>query len=121
MKFSEQWLREWVNPANSTADLAHQLTMAGLEVDALEPVAPYFTGVVVGRVLSVEPHPNAERLTFCKVDVGTAAPLAIVCGAANVAPGITVPVARIGAKLPGGLAINQTKLRGVESDRKSVV
>src|SRR3569623_1570208 len=116
MKFSEQWLREWVNPAVTTAELAHQLTMAGLEVDAVEPVASSFSGVVVGEVLAVEPHPNADRLRFCRVDAGGDKPLEIVCGAANVAAGLKVPVATVGAHLPGNLCIAISKLRGVTSE-----
>ena len=116
MKFSEQWLREWVNPDISTTDLAEQLTMAGLEVDAIEPVAPYFNNIVVGEVLSVEPHPDADRLRVCQVNTGGAGPLSIVCGAANVATGVRVPVAMVGAKLPGGINIKKSKLRGVASE-----
>jgi phenylalanyl-tRNA synthetase beta chain len=116
MKFSEQWLREWVNPDISTADLAAQLTMAGLEVDAVEPVAPFFSGVVVGEVLEVRPHPAADRLRVCKVNVDGERPLSIVCGAANVAPGIRAPLAVAGAKLPGGAIIERSALRGVESE-----
>ncbi|MCC6301987.1 MAG: phenylalanine--tRNA ligase subunit beta [Gammaproteobacteria bacterium] len=115
MKFSEQWLREWVDPPLDTKALVAQLTMAGLEVEAVEPVAPEFRGVVVGRVEGVEPHPQADRLRVCRVDVGAAAPLIIVCGAANVAPGMRVPTALVGAELPGGLKIARAKLRGVES------
>ncbi len=115
MRFNEQWLREWVNPDVSTDTLAEQLTMAGLEVDAVEPVAPPIDAVVVGRVLTVEPHPNAERLQVCRVDVGTPTPLSIVCGAKNVASDARVPTALVGATLPGGLTIKKTKLRGVES------
>lgn len=114
MKFSEQWLREWVNPDISTADLVAQLTMAGLEVDAVEPVAPYFSGVIVGEVTSVEAHPAADRLRVCKVNVGKATPLNIVCGATNVAVGVRAPVAVVGAILPGH-TIELTQLRGVES------
>src|SRR3569832_2039999 len=105
MKFSEQWLSEWVNPAVTTTELAHQLTMAGLEVDAVEAVAPAFTDVVVGEVLSVEPHPNADRLRFCRVNAGGDRSLEIVCGAAYVVTGLKVPVALIGAQLPGGIRI----------------
>jgi phenylalanyl-tRNA synthetase beta chain len=115
MKFSEQWLREWVDPAVSTAELAEQLTMAGLEVDAIEPVAAEFSGVVVGKVQHIEPHPQADRLQVCQVDIGLAAALSIVCGARNVVVGMRVPTACIGAVLPGGLKIKKTKLRGVES------
>lgn len=115
MKFSEQWLREWVDPPVTTAQLVEQLTMAGLEVDAVEPVAPVFTGVVVGQVLSIEPHPDADKLRVCRVAVGAAEPLQIVCGAANVRVGMSVPAALVGASLPGGMAIKKAKLRGVES------
>lgn len=114
MKFSEQWLREWVNPSVNTEQLSHQLTMCGLEVDAIEPVAVPFSNVVIGEVISVEPHPDADRLRLCQVNVGSEL-LAIVCGASNVAQGLKVPVAMIGAVLPGGLAIKRSKLRGVES------
>ncbi len=115
MKFSEAWLREWVNPKVSTQELAHQLTMAGLEVDAIEPVAGVFNGIVVGKVLTVAPHPDADKLRVCTVEAGQGAPLSIVCGAANVAVGMQVPTALIGASLPGGLKIKKSKLRGVES------
>ena len=114
MKFSEQWLREWVNPPVTAAELAEQLTMAGLEVDSVAPVAGTFSGVVVGEVLSVEPHPDADKLRVCKVDAG-AEPLQIVCGAPNVAVGMKVPTALIGAVLPGDFRIKKSKLRGVES------
>lgn len=116
MRFSEAWLREWVEPPVTTAALADQLSMAGLEVDALEPVAPAFSNVVVGAVLAVEPHPDAARLRVCRVDAGQGGePLQIICGAANVAAGMRVPAALIGAELPGGLRIKRAKLRGVES------
>jgi phenylalanyl-tRNA synthetase beta chain len=115
MKFSENWLRTWVNPALSSEALAHALTMAGLEVEALEAVAPAFSNVVVAQVLEVVKHPNADRLNVCQVNVGEASPLTIVCGAANVAVGVKVPCARIGAVLPGDFAIKQAKVRNVES------
>ncbi len=115
MKFSENWLRTWINPALSSAELAHQLTMSGLEVEALEPVAPAFNDVVVAEVLEVVKHPNADRLNICQVNVGEAQPLAIVCGAANVSTGVKVPCARIGAVLPGNFVIRQAKVRNVES------
>ncbi|MGB5065569.1 MAG: phenylalanine--tRNA ligase subunit beta, partial [Candidatus Competibacter sp.] len=95
MKASEQWLREWVDPAVSGAELATQLTMAGLEVDRIEPAAPAFEQVVVGRVMSLVPHPQADRLRVATVDVGGAAPLQIVCGAPNVAVGLCVPTALV--------------------------
>jgi len=115
MRFSEAWLREWVNPPVDTQRLADQLSMAGLEVDAVEPAAPVFSGVKIGHVLSVEPHPDAAKLRVCSVDVGEDAPLQIICGAANVAADMKVPVATIGACLPGDFKIKRAKLRGVES------
>ncbi len=115
MKFSENWLRTWVNPDMSSADLAHALTMAGLEVESLEPAAPQFKNVVVGKVLEVKAHPDADRLNVCLVEVGAAQPLSIVCGAANVSVGVKVPCAQIGAVLPGDLVIKQTRVRNVES------
>ncbi|HEX6592183.1 MAG TPA: phenylalanine--tRNA ligase subunit beta [Moraxellaceae bacterium] len=114
MQFSEKWLREWVDPALDTEAFGHQLTMAGLEVDAIAPVAAAFTNVLVGEVLEVVPHPDADKLRVTKVSTGSET-LQIVCGAANVRPGLRVPVATVGAELPGGLKIKQAKLRGVES------
>ncbi len=114
MQFPESWLRTLVNPQLSTDELAHRLTMAGLEVEAVEPAAPPFAGVVVAEVLAVEPHPDADRLRVCKVNVGEAEPLQIVCGAPNVAVGQKVPCARVGAKLPQ-MEIKQARVRGVES------
>ena len=115
MKFSEAWLREWVNPQITTQELAHQLTMAGLEVDSVTAVAGVFSGVVVGHVVSCERHPDAEKLSLCKVDVGQGEPLQIVCGAANITADMKVPVATIGGVLPGDFKIKRAKLRGVES------
>ena len=115
MKFSENWLRTLVNPDLSSEALAHALTMAGLEVEALEPVAPAFDNVVVAEVLDMVKHPNADRLKVCRVNAGEAEPLTIVCGAANVAVGVRVPCARIGAVLPGDFVIKQAKVRNVES------
>ncbi len=115
MKFSESWLREWVNPSISTGELADQLSMAGLEVDAVGAVAEAFSGVVVGEVLTREQHPNADKLSLCTVNIGTDEPAQIICGAANVAAGMKVPVATIGAVLPGNFKIKKAKLRGVES------
>ena len=115
MKVSEQWLREWVNPPLSSHQLATQLTMAGLEVDHIEPAAPPFSKVVVGQVVALVPHPDADRLRVATVNIGQAEPLQIVCGAPNVAVGMCVPTALIGAELPGGLSIKKSKLRGVES------
>lgn len=114
MKFSENWLRTYVNPDLDSDQLAHRLTMAGLEVEALESVAPPFDKVVVAEVLSLEKHPNADRLNVCKVDVGAGEPLQIVCGATNVYAGAKVPCAQVGAQLPK-IAIKQAKVRNVES------
>jgi phenylalanyl-tRNA synthetase beta chain len=115
MKFSEAWLREWVNPTVTTEELADQLSMAGLEVDSVEAVAPDFSGVVVGHVLGIEAHPDAKKLRICSVDTGAGDPLQIICGAANVAEGMRVPAAIVGARLPGDFKIKKAKLRGVES------
>jgi phenylalanyl-tRNA synthetase beta chain len=115
MKFSEKWLREWVNPNVDTDTLVAQLTLAGLEVDAVEPVAGDFKGVVVGQVTSVEPHPDADKLRCCKVDIASDELLSIVCGASNVREGLKIPVAVVGSVLPGNFKIKKAKLRGVES------
>jgi len=115
MKFSESWLREWIKLELTAEQIAHQLTMAGLEVDGVHPVAESFSHVVVGEVLSAEQHPKADRLRVCQVDVAQAEPLQIVCGGVNVRQGIKVPVALVGAELPGGLTISNTELRGVAS------
>jgi len=115
MRFSEAWLREWVDPDISTEALAEQLSMAGLEVDSVEPAAPPFNGVVIGEVLVCEQHPDADKLSLCQVDIGSDAPSQIVCGASNVRAGLRVPVATVGAVLPGDFRIKRAKLRGVES------
>ena len=115
MRFSEAWLREWVNPDVSTQELADQLSMAGLEVDSVEPAAPEFNGVVVGKVLTREQHPDADKLSVCSVDIGADEPTQIVCGAKNVAAGMKVPVATLGARLSPEFKIQKTKLLGVQS------
>ena len=115
MQFSEQWLRHYANPAIGSDELAHRLTMSGLEVEESVPVAPPFTGIIVAHVLSVAKHPNADKLTVCEVDAGTGARLSIVCGAPNVAAGLRVPCALEGAVLPGDFRIKRTTMRGVES------
>ncbi len=114
MQFSEAWLRSLVNPALDTSQLAHILTMAGLEVEALTPAAPPFHNVVVAEILSVEKHPDADRLRVCRVDVGETSPVTIVCGAPNAEGGLKVPCARPGADLPG-IEIKVAKVRGIES------
>ena len=115
MQISEAWLRSYVNPAISTEELVEQLTMAGLEVDSVEPAAAKFSGVVIGEVLSMQQHPDADRLRVCQVAVGIAAPLQIVCGASNVRVGLKIPAALCGAVLPGDFKIKKSKLRGEES------
>ncbi len=114
MKFSEQWLRGWVNPAVSREELVARLSMVGLEVDAVTPVAGAFTGIVVGEILSAEQHPDADKLRVCQVSNGSAS-FQVVCGAPNARAGIKIPFAMIGAQLPGDFKIKQAKLRGVES------
>ena len=116
MRFSEQWLRKWVNPDVTTDELSSQLTMAGLEVDSVQPVAGDFTKVVIGSVIEVKPHPDAKRLNCCTVDVNASSPLSIVCGASNVRAGLKVAVAMVGAVLPGDFKIKSTKLRGEPSN-----
>ncbi|WP_110599552.1 phenylalanine--tRNA ligase subunit beta [Salinicola lusitanus] len=115
MKFSEAWLREWVSPALETQALADAITMAGLEVDAVEPVAATFHGVVVATVTDKSPHPDADKLNVCQVDDGSGEPVQVVCGAPNVDIGQRVPFARVGAVLPEDFKIKKAKLRGVES------
>ncbi|MGS0622438.1 phenylalanine--tRNA ligase subunit beta [Ralstonia sp. VS2407] len=120
MQFPESWLRSFVNPSITTDELSHRLTMAGLEVEEVDPVAPPFSQIVVGHVVEVNKHPDADRLNVCKVDAGTGELLQIVCGAPNVSVGIKVPCAMVGAELPPGedgkpFKIKIGKLRGVES------
>ncbi|HMZ86456.1 MAG TPA: phenylalanine--tRNA ligase subunit beta, partial [Giesbergeria sp.] len=120
MQFPESWLREFCNPPLSTQELADALTMAGLEVEELQPVAPPFTKIVVGEIKDAQQHPNADRLRVCQVDVGQGELLNIVCGAPNARVGIRVPCALVGAELPPGedgkpFLIKVGKLRGVES------
>lgn len=114
MRVSIAWLREWLGVDFDARDLATRLTMAGLEVEAVEPAAPPFTGIVIGEVLACERHPNADTLSVCQVSNG-AEVLQIVCGAPNVRAGMKAPLATIGATLPGGPVIRKATLRGVES------
>lgn len=112
MKISETWLREWANPPITTEQLAAQLTMAGLEVDSVAPVAGRFNRVVIAKVLHTTPHPQADKLTLCQVDYNAEEPLQIVCGASNIRAGLIVALALTGATLPNGMTIKETKLRG---------
>lgn len=114
MKISEKWLREWANPTGDLTTLLETLTMAGLEVESFTPAAGRVDKVVVAEVLDVQPHPNADRLRVCRVNTGTEI-LQIVCGAKNVAQGLKVPAALIGAELSGDLVIKASQLRGVDS------
>ncbi len=115
MKVSEQWLRQWVDVAQDVQAIADQITMAGLEVDAIEPVSAPFSGVVVAQVKEAAQHPDADRLRVCQLDDGSGDLQQVVCGAANVAAGQKVALARPGAILPGDFAIKEAKLRGVAS------
>ena len=115
MQISEAWLRSYVNPPISTETLVEQLTMAGLEVGSVEPAAALFSGVVVGEVISLQQHPDADRLRICQVAVGQEELLQIVCGASNVRVGLKIPAALCGAVLPGDFKIKKSKLRGEES------
>ncbi len=112
MKFSEHWLRQFVNPTLTTQELTDQMTMIGLNIESFASVAGKFSGVVVGEVLTRVQHPNADKLSCCEVSVGKGEPLKIVCGASNVRAGLKVAVATVGAVLPGDFHINEAKLRG---------
>ena len=112
MKVSEQWLREWVNPTQTTEQLAERLTMTGLEVDSIQMAAPAFSHVVIGEVIRCVQHPDADKLHCCEVNVGETEYLKIVCGASNVREGLKVVVAKVGAVLPNDFKIKKTKLRG---------
>jgi phenylalanyl-tRNA synthetase beta chain len=115
MQFSETWLRSLVNPNLSSAELGHLLTMAGLEVEAMQPVAAAFSRVAVAEIVSAEKHPNADRLQVCTVNIGAAEPIIVVCGAPNARAGLKTACALVGAELPNALSIKQAKVRGVES------
>ena len=116
MKFSEKWLREWVDPALDTSELAHRLTMIGHEVDAVETHGEGLEGVVVGEVLEFKKHPDADRLSECQVSTGNGEVLEVVCGAPNVSKGKKSPFAPAGIKLPNGVKLRKSKIRGVVSN-----
>ena len=115
MKLPLSWLAEFVEIPWSPQELASRLTLSGFEVEGVEPAAPPFSEVVVGHIVAIAPHPEADKLRVCSVEHGATAPAQIVCGAANARLGLKAPLARVGAVLPGGLAIKAAKLRGVDS------
>ncbi len=116
MKFSEKWLREWVDPALDTEGLAHRLTMAGLEVDTIESQGSDLKGVIVGEVLEVKKHPDADKLSVCQVSTGKKKAVEVVCGAPNVFAGMKSPFAPPGTTLPNGMQLEKAKIRGVQSN-----
>ncbi len=116
MKFSENWLRELVNPAQDTTELAHSLTMAGHEVDGVETTGDGLDGVIIGEVLEVKQHPDADRLSVCQVNTGGGKPIEVVCGAPNVVAGMKSPFAGAGVQLPNGMKLRRSKIRGVVSN-----
>jgi len=116
MKFSEKWLREWVDPPLDTGELAHRLTMIGHEVDAIESRGEGLDGVLVAEVVAVKSHPDADRLSVCQVATGKGEPLEVVCGAPNVRQGMKSPFAPVGTKLPNGVKLRRAKIRGVTSN-----
>src|SRR5688500_1678315 len=115
MRVPMSWLREFVDVPWSARELGSRLTMSGFELEAIEPAAPPFSGVVVAEIVAAARHPHAEKLQVCKASTGAGEPLQIVCGAANARAGLKTALARVGAKLPGDKAITAAKLRGVES------
>ena len=115
MKFSENWLREWVDPGVSRDELCHRLDMIGLEVESVTPLGAGLDGVVVGLIVDAQRHPDAEKLQVCRVDAGQGEPLQIVCGAPNARVGLKAPLAMIGAILPNGMQIKAATLRGMDS------
>lgn len=115
MKISERWIREWIDIPGDVDRLAAELTMLGLEVDEVEPAGPSLDGVVVGEIVEVAAHPDADRLRVCQVDDGGESPVQVVCGAPNARTGLKAPFARVGSTLPGDIRIRRAKLRGVES------
>ena len=115
MNVTLNWLKTYINFALAPSELAERLTMLGIEVESIKHLGAELAGVVVGKVNAITPHPNADKLVVCQVDVGEAAELQIVCGAPNVQEGMQAPVATIGTALPNGLTIKRAKLRGTES------
>src|SRR5512139_731983 len=115
MRISVNWLNDWLDTPAEGRELATRLTMAGLEVEAIEPAAPPLEGIVVGEIVEREKHPDADSLSICKVNAGGGELLQIVCGAPNARAGMKAPLATVGTKMPGGMEIRKAKLRGVES------
>lgn len=116
MRYPLSWLAEWLPETASAEDVARRLTARGFPVEGIARIGHDYTNVVVGQVLAVERHPDADKLVLARVDIGDPAPLEIVCGAPNLRPGMKVPVARVGAELPGGLKIKKSKIRGATSE-----
>jgi len=116
MKVSLNWLRQWVDVADTPSGIADRMTMAGLETAAVEAFGEGFDKIIIGRILKIAPHPDAERLSLCEVAVGGETPLSIICGAKNIFEGAVVPVSMIGALLPNGIKIKKSKIRGVASE-----
>ncbi len=115
MRVSLNWLKEYVNVEASPEDLAHQFTMLGLEIEKIESPGAEIEGVVIGQILEIAQHPDADKIVVCKTDTGGPEPLQICCGAKNMKVGDKVPTAVVGASLPGGFKIGGRKMRGVES------
>ena len=115
MQVSLNWLKEYIDIDVSVEQLAHDMTMLGLEIEAIKRPGEEITEVYVGKILSIEEHPDADKLVVCRTDVGREEPAQIVCGAKNMKPGDKVPTAVVGATLPGGFAIGRRKMRGIES------
>jgi len=116
MKFSEKWLREWVNPDLDSAELAHRLTMIGHEVESVEPQGVGIDAVVVAEVLEIRKHPDADRLNVCQVSTGNGSTIEVVCGASNLTVGMKSPFAAVGTTLPNGMKLRRAKIRGVVSN-----
>jgi phenylalanyl-tRNA synthetase beta chain len=116
MKVSLNWLKQWVDVEDTASGIADRMTMAGLETASVEAFGEGYDKVVIGRILKITSHPDAERLSLCEVTVGGEIPLSIICGAKNIFEGAVVPVATIGALLPNGLKIKKSKIRGVASE-----
>ena len=113
MKVPYSWLAEWTELPWAAAELGSRLTMAGFELEAIEPAAPPFSGVVVAEILSAERHPQADKLQVCRVSAGSGEPLQIVCGAGNARAGLKSALATVDARLPRDVTIGAAKLRGV--------